>query len=545
VTAILDFARESARRYLQSVVFVDDEIYLSPSEKVAAVQAIPSTMNVFRASPSPAITKPSEAEPAVAAEAEKPPFHPKHLVESFAKERMVCALYEPAKGFTTGTDSEIFRLCERADIVILDWDLYNEDGRNILPLISGLVSQSQTTVPHHVRLCAIYTTKPDLIRVTNQVFEHLKSNNLSVEVKGDTALVAGASKIIALGKPTVGRGADQKKAEVAEADLAQRIIDEFAAMHEGILPSMALHGMAAIRASSKKILDKFHQELDGAFLVHRGLLLPADDAFEQVPELLAEEALAVMIDHRLDPEKTKTLAEDAIQSTDMKIAWETKEGKLEANAGQIARTILKEGPAAVKKDFDLEKKSGWMIDALHTAMDGDKNSARKRLAALYNTRTQYSDEKHLSFGTIVRKQTTDGPSYSVCLMPLCDSVRLSNKDGKAYDFPFWKLRTSNSGASARGVVVELPEGGFVELFLMGKPRDQLWMEKFKAGTKGTVIAVSNEQKNILAGPAIELEWIAQLKPAHAQRIAQDIGNSFSRVGLIEAEWLRIKSERSK
>jgi hypothetical protein len=539
VTAIRKFARDSAQRYLQSVVFVDDEIYVPLPGKVAVATEIPATMNVFRATTSSSIAKPSEGDQAEA-EAEKPSYHPKQLVASFARERMVCALYEPEKGFATDADSEIFRLCERADIVILDWDLYKEDGRNILPLISGLVSQSQTTVPHHVRLCAVYTTKPDLVRVTSQVFDHLKSSDLNVDPLGETALVAGASKIIVLGKPSVGRGAEQKKAEVAESDLAQRIIDEFAAMHEGILPSLALHGMAAVRASSKKILDKFHQELDGAFLVHRGLLLPADDAFEQVPELLAEEALAVMMDHRLEPEKAKRLAEDAIQTANIRIDWAAKQGRPAAAPGQIARTILKEGRDGVKADFDLEKKSGW-IDALHDAMGGDK----KRLAALYNTRTQYSDRKDLTFGTIVREQTADGASYAVCLMPLCDSVRLSNTNGKEYGFPFWTLRTSNSGASARGVVVKLPEGGFVELFQLGKPREQLRMEYFQAGAEGTVTAVSKNKKNILAGISVELEWIAQLKPAHAQRIAQDIGNSFSRIGLIEAEWLRIKSERGK
>jgi len=37
----------------------------------------------------------------------------------------------------------------------------------------------------------------------------------------------------------------------------------------------------------------------------------------------------------------------------------------------------------------------------------------------------------------------------------------------------------------------------------------------------------------------EYEWIAQLKPSHAQRIANTIGQQLSRVGLTEAEWARI------
>ena len=39
--------------------------------------------------------------------------------------------------------------------------------------------------------------------------------------------------------------------------------------------------------------------------------------------------------------------------------------------------------------------------------------------------------------------------------------------------------------------------------------------------------------------ALHLEWVAQLKPGLAQRVANDIGQSFSRVGVVEAEWLRL------
>ena len=79
---------------------------------------------------------------------------------------------------------------------------------------------------------------------------------------------------------------------------------------------------------------------------------------------------------------------------------------------------------------------------------------------------------------------------------------------------------------------------------MGKPRDQLWIGKFKAGDSGTVTATARDgrYKFESQGNKSDLIWVAQLKPSHIQRIAQDVGTSFMRVGVIEAEWLRLKSK---
>ena len=543
MTAIRDFAIEATRRYLQSVVFVDDEIYVNLPGMVTPDVDVPTEMIVFGGNTTAAKAKPADAANTENdKEEEKPHYHPKQLVESFARERMVCALYEPPEGFATDKDSEIFRLCERADVVILDWDLYNEDGRNILPLLANLVSQSQTTVPHHVRLCAIYTTKPDLFKVCSQILEHLTNEELRVDALTQTKLDAGSSRIVVLGKPSTGRPTDQvEMAEVAESELASRIIKEFAAMHEGILPSMALHGMAAVRTSAKKILDKFGADMDGAFLVHRGLLLPADDAFEQLPELLAEEALAVMTDHAVPPEHTAQMSSEAIDAKRIKLHWQAKQGQPTAVSGQIAANLLKYGHEFVKDEFNFEKNRDKRVSELHAAMGANKTGSEKRLAALYNTRTIYSDRRSLTFGTIVRLQTEDEIRYSVCLMPICDSVRLV--EHRCYKFPFWSLAPSNSGASSRGVVVEVPAGELVELFAFGKPRDRLWISRFTAGPRGTVEAAEKENRRYFTSNSGELEWIAQLKPNHAQRIAQDVGSSLSRVGLFEADWLRMKSER--
>lgn len=316
---------------------------------------------------------------------------------------------------------------------------------------------------------------------------------------------------------------------------------------------MALHALASVRTSTKKILDKFRRDIDGAFLVHRGLIYPGDDAFEQIPELLAEEALAVMIDNQLTHDKAKLLADEVIDSFGLKVDWDVAEGKVKPEPGVLAIRLLKEGVASISKEALVNVDA---LDKLHSAIDKRNVAANKRLAALYNIRTLYTTRKDLTFGTIVRRRVGKKYEYSLCLMPLCDCVRLAT-NGTVYQFPLWKLRTSNNKQPSKGMVVELPgTEGFVELFSMGKPRDQMWMVGLKASapTKTVVAAKKNEKwifegisENSLAGVDVpagtELEFVGQLKPIHAQRIAHDIGSSFSRVGVLEAEWLRRKADR--
>jgi hypothetical protein len=42
---------------------------------------------------------------------------------------------------------------------------------------------------------------------------------------------------------------------------------------------------------------------------------------------------------------------------------------------------------------------------------------------------------------------------------------------------------------------------------------------------------------------IIVEWVAELKPLHTQRIAAHFGADISRVGLIESEWSRLWCDR--
>lgn len=549
MTTLEEFSRKAAAQYLQNIVFVDDEIYDRPSGRPVEVTSLLPTFKAPFANTAAA----PKVETELSEQDDKPPFHPKHLVGSFATKGMVCALYEPVEGFDTSKGSEIFNLCERADAVIFDWDLFGEDGKNILPLIKNLVDDSQNSVPHHVRLCVIYTNKPDLGRVANAVYEHL--NNAALEVKLvqiPLALLAGATRIIVLGKPNVtGRTTENKALEVLEEHLADRVIDEFARMNSGILPSYALHGMSSIRRNSKKILDKFHGGMDGAFLLHRALIIASEDAFDQLPELLAEEVLAVILDEQIPSTDMVQISSEIASTLPLKLPplnLTPKPNKTAQTDDDRVRIFLRGGALAIKEEFKF-KDNEVPVGLLHSAMGCDESKAEKSLAALFNVRTRYFKSKHptLGFGTIIRYHhkvgEVDKLIYALCLMPICDSIRLKHGDGKLTSFPFWLLnRTVRKNVNGRGIVVLTKEGSYLDLMASGKPRDMLCIDKFKPDESGTVTASGEDESFWFQGEKNHLEWVAQLKPAHAQRIAHDIGQSFSRVGVVEAEWLRLLTD---
>ena len=520
----------------------------------------------------PAALEDVEAE--VPQEPYKASYRPKDLVSSFAKERIICALYEPPEEFDVDPTSEIFKLCERPDIIILDWDLSGDAGRRTLDLIAALVKQSEQEFPHHTRLLAIYTIDPSLEGVANEISDRLTHEGLQAEPdRSSFRIQSGATRILVFGKE-LKRIGEEQDFSVKEEDLASRLIDEFAEMNAGILPAYALHGMAAIRRNSKRILDRFHGDLNGAFLLHRAFSTGSEEAFDQLPELLADELESVLNDHRLPQTLISDVTKDAVYNLKMGETtrpWTNFTGLPINSTGYeaIIKDLLIDGDInrerykMVKQIAEMPTEGfrgidpTLMEDFLHL-VDANNTEANERLATLFDTRTQYDEEgRELLYGTIIRHRELmphDSPwVYSFCLMPVCDCIRLDQTSqcqaGKAIEFPFWQLRENvfqASDATRRGIALRLPDGTYKLLTAGGKSRDRLWVQGFKAeATRGTIHAVKGADGRfiLLSDGRVEIEWIAQLKPLHAQRIAHDVGLSLSRVGLIEAEWLRLLSDR--
>lgn len=591
MNAVEEFSKRSTTSYLQSVVFVDDRIYAASKPlEISSLSAINASLQ-----PVPKFTASSEADPvdsddsgsnlkgvttaqktepnavtvggAATSDKDDPnqnsEYHPRELMESFAKSGIICALYEPKKGFKTSVGSELYQLCERADVVILDWDLHKDDGDGVTALLAELIKTSEAIFPHHIRLCAVYTDKPNLQSVMNSLYEKLKIRKCEVDTDGkQLRLVAGATRISIFGKPgSIGRSEEFLPYEVKEEMLADRMIDEFASLHAGILPAFALHGLAAIRRNTKRLLDKFRCEMDGSFLMHRALTKGDEDAFELLPELLADEIRAVLEDTWLENVDLDRIASDRINALPIgepQSPWKAEGSEQTFEAKGVFREFLLKGEdglvAASKtcKNLDHFKKgkgfrgiSPKILKDFESMLKLQGKGWAEELAALFCNRTQYGNaERILRFGTVVRhkKADTEAWLYSVCLMPICDSQRLT----KPTTFPFWRLKDdakSGNTGKRNGVVVIDPEGIPRCLAAGGKIRDMFWLADFTPSESHCVVAVKSEKGFCLSSSGQIIEWIGELKPLHAQRIAAYMGQEISRVGLVESEWLRLFCDR--
>ena len=522
-----NFSKNATRDYLQSVVFVDDHIFdhkigiaaLPPAE-------LPPRKPILAGGSASGTSRSSQVETEV--DAPQQPYHPKDLVSSFAREGITCALYEPPEDFPTAPESEIFKLCERPDIIILDWDFSGDDGAKALDLIAGLVKQSAREFPHHTRLISIYTADQSLVAVANKIADRLKAEDLSVSPEGaQCRLTSGATRLLVLGKPIGRFGEEDEQFTVKESRLAKKLIEEFAGMNCGILPSYALHGLAAIRKNSKRILDRFHGELDGAFLLHRALVSASEEAFDQLPELLAEEIRAVVEDERLSASMAKSITAAALKSNH--ISDKDRELVLRSHRGEKPKSIA-----------DGLKQGGPVL------------TGHLRLAALFSSRTQYSSvARKLGFGTVVRYRAKNSKNratpwkYAVCLVPACDSLRL--KPDQTAQFAFWTidLETYNGSMPRSGMAFPTDGEAHIALSASGKAGDKLWTDSFTVDRRSrTVVAVRSKKRYRYQGCKRTIEWLGQLKPLHAHRIAHGITDHLSRVGVTEAEWLRLLCTRS-
>ena len=261
-----------------------------------------------------------------------------------------------------------------------------------------------------------------------------------------------------LGKPAK-RLDEFKLFEVSEEELADRAISEFCKLADGMLQGGILMGLAAIRKQSRKILTKFHSGLDAAFLSHRALGLPHEEAFDHITPLLVAEIEAVLEDSLPTP-----LIDNSIIENWCKDKWTSAgHAKQFVSKGIDIHEFAKDfcikgmdiaGSYTPGKKPDLKKtikslqnnSPRWpLADTPHfktltsyLSKDSSGNDLRE-LSALMSQRTYYGDNRHLTLGTIIRESEGD-KRYLLCLQPTCDCVRLK----KASTFIFCLLQEAKN-----------------------------------------------------------------------------------------------------
>lgn len=543
-------SREVAGRFLQSAVIVDDRAHLGPR-------------------PKPAVSPSRRRAPGSESRSEGPGDNlgdPRHdldakvLIDAFAGLGIVCAVLKPALLTDPEDDGEspdglkelsdrTDKATQRADIVILDWNIPNEEkpGENALCLIRAILKTDDSTKKaerddsRRLRLIAIYTGEENLKSIAEESARLLAGLPLEPLVKDTYSVSAGPVTIgvYGKGKPTIQWNDSSRR--VNEKELPNRLRNDFAEMTRGLLSNVALESLSAIRTNTHRILRRFDRALDPAYVSHRAMMVPPADAEGHPIPLIVSEIEGVLSD---DLEIIELVGLEAIGD------WlhdinpdEAQLEKLQIDAGGFKESLLR----LLEKGLgeDPEDKHGEWLSLRKKLKKGDRKKAGVltqlldrtdstmdyRFALLTSIRSRYdAPPPRLGLGSIVH---AEGHGYLFCIQPACDSARLEGARG----FPFLTLIEREEGDSF-DLVVE--DGSAWKRLHVSRKAFDLRLISMKPGESGAVAGHRTQDGWVFdcSDESARVRWLADLKPEFAFRVLNEFVGSVSRVGSTESEWLR-------
>jgi hypothetical protein len=348
---------------------------------------------------------------------------------------------------------------------------------------------------------------------------------------------------------------------VGEADLPDRLMQEFAVVTEGILTTFAVEAIAAVRRAAHHIIAVFRKELDGCYLAHRCRLPDPEDAKDFATELVVEELRNII---------TMADVAEKCMNADILKAWvdhvsvhnhhvfrsraadefsrDTIKGWLETGglSGLSAKTLHARG---LKDIRDIEgaffqvRPESW-----RRSLEFARLSSLKR-EPFGRTKFPQGWRPTLTLGTIVKvlkSETKTGQSlddlpadYLVCVQPRCHSVRLDQETA----FPF---QTAVRARPKFNLVVKDDQTEDTELLVGWKPRDAV-MIRFKPDPAAQSVRATRTTMGFVFvdSSGHQLLWLGDIKDMKAQRNASELAGHIHTAGVDDFEWLRLAAVTDK
>ena len=514
-----------AERFLLTALIVDDEAQIPDLPRPTGDLTAPDRRTLAQA---PDVTSGTN-------EINVHSLDARTLADSFAKHGLICAVIAPPEDDVLAADT-VLPASRRADMVILDWQLHQDNGEKTLELLKKLLKDDDVG---RLRLIAIYTGEDKLSEIGKRLKEVLaqqgwefRSENPYVE------LTHGHCRIVIYAKSRTSLGPDLKDREISENDVPSRLLEDFADMTQGLLPSIALTSLAAVRENAHKVLDRFSPELDPAFLAHRACLPIPDDSQQHVVNLLDSELHAIMDDAtmEIDPAGFEAV-EDWLESTfgkDKKFRFWKKELSFDD-----VLHLLEEG---LDRNNSLSDKEFRFLSRGFSKIDNDSENLDQQLAWMFNFRTvSNSLPPILQLGTALQKQDQEGKSeFLLCMRPRCDSLRLQNEEA----FPLLPLIDPKQNQIQ--LVLKTGQSEYMRRSVCTNPSK--WsLPKFTPDESKKCVVAQQTCDGQFFFTSTDMEkftWIGELKADFAQRVAQHFASGLSRIATDNSEWLR-RRERSK
>ncbi len=498
-----------ARRFLQTAVVVDDRAHMPGS---------------VGSSPQPGLVQPGRNNLPSGGEDQRPdPEEKTHdldagaITNAFSALGIICGVIGPNK-------SELATL-RQADIVVLDWLLQDGESKYALELLHDLLDENSDH--HALRLVAIYTGEAGLDGICKDVSAELKNAGLEpAENEAKTEIAYRHGLVVLYAKTGVNLPKGLKCRIVAETELPDRLAQDFAAMTEGLLPGIALTSLSAVREGEHKVLDRFSKRLDPAFLAHRTCLPNQDDAERQIVTLIAEELRGLMENSVVDKSPAGAQAvEKWIRRKGAEHA-PFKFGDKTLTLDQTVELVTDGLKASNLREKDFQYLSEGFAGSNVANLD-------KELAWIMSFRTVYNAPPPILWlGSVITDSSGKSTSHLLCMRPRCDCVRL--KDETRFLF----LPIVEPDKKSTQIVVKR-NGNFQRMGIELDSSRWEYRTFQPSGAPSPVIAnKSDGHFEFKDAEGTQYHWLGELKAEYAQRIAQEVADSLSRVAVDESEWLR-------
>ena len=534
--------RDVVESFLRTVVLLDDLAVMATSTSEATGAAASAPLNVpnYPQSPTPKDDTLGRDPRGARLDADA-------VINGFADIGSVCAVLNPAPG--EEFHERTVKVARRADIVILDWKIHESVGDVALDVMRNILQGDL----QRLRLMAFYTGEPNLHDIFNRIkdvaTEFYEDDELLVS--DDLRISKGPLHIVVLAKQGTLNDLqpELRNQEVAEGQLADRLANDFALMTGGLVRNCAIAGITAIRDNAHRILGKFEQNLDPAYLGHRLLLAHPPDAEDHLVEALGSELISVLEENRPGACANVDTIGSWLEQQEHEGLGISDRYRFPNALGAINgwRDLLSRGiddanailPIGIGKT-ELRKQAAEPF-----AKDSEAAlRSNRHFAALLRLKTRYPGRPpRLSIGSLLLSTREDGEDhYFLCLQPKCDSVRLPASTGFPLIplIPLEGVEVKAQGTSLR-LVLETGKDQWKDFGIKPKP-SELCIRFFKptSDPPGEVVATGMQDGSFFFEDeeGQKYRWMAEMKDEHALGIAGEVASALARPGPNDAEWLR-------
>ena len=507
---------EIARRFLQTAVVVDDEAYMTsvPNDVPKGGVVVPGrrALTVARVDSSPG------------GRGREHTLNAKAVIDSFASLGVICGVVGPTHS--------AMEMMIQADIVVLDWRLQEEDPKYAQKLLRDLLTGEGNR--NSLRLVAIYTGEAGLEDIYEAVVAQLEETGLAPVGDGSRLTISYLhGRVVLYAKSDVKLAAELEQRSIAEEDLPERLVEDFSAMTEGLLPRIVLTSLTAVREGAHMVLDQFCADLDPAFLAQRACLSNPDDAELQIVSHVAEELRGLM------GNAVAALAPAGAEAV---------EGWVRQRIGGAGRFVFGGKELDLDETITLATK-GLEVSALNKSEFGTLSAGfgggevvdlDERLAWIMSFRTVFNaPPPTLWLGSVVTAIVDGENRHLICMRPRCDCIRLQG--GTSFFFlPLVAPRKVKEqlvvrlGSEFKRLGIGLDPAGWV-CRQFEPSKGNYAVTATKEGASGLFVFRDTCGRSYT--------WQGELKAEYAQRIAQTLATTLSRVAVDESEWLRRRAAK--